>query len=151
MHSHEIIKRALQQRGAKQVASDLDVSLSLLYKWSEPSTQSGATNPLDKTVELAAACGNTVVLEWLCQRFGGVFVKNPDARQGRVDVLVETQRILKEFSDVLSAVSTAWADARVSPTEAAAIRKEWDELKSVAETFVLACEHRDPAHQPRAR
>jgi hypothetical protein len=82
------------------------------------------------------------VLEWLCAQAGGVYVRNPPRvdTASKPDVLVETQRILKEFSDVLSAVSQAWVDARVSHEEAAHIRKEWDELKSVAETFVLMCE-----------
>ena len=147
MKSHEAIKLAIEDVGAKQVSSELGVSLSLLYKWSEPAEESGAQNPLDRTAHLVKATGNTVALSWLCAQAGGVFVKNPSRTEQKVDVLVETQRILKEFSDVLSAVSAAWQDARVSDDEARVIRKEWDELKSVAETFVMMCE--DHAKRPR--
>jgi transposase-like protein len=140
MKSHEAIKAAIEQVGAKQIASDLGVSLSLLYKWSEPADESGTQNPVDRTAQLIKATKNSVLLEWLCGQSSGVFVKNPTRTDQKVDVLGETQRILKEFSDVLQAVSSAWQDHRVSPTEATLIRKEWDELKSIAETFVLTCE-----------
>lgn len=140
MKSHEAIKAAIEDVGAKQIASELGVSLSLLYKWSEAADESGTQNPLDRTAQLIKATKNSVALDWLCHQSHGVFVKNPARTDTKVDVLMETQRILKEFSDVLQAVSSAWQDHRVSPDEATLIRKEWDELKSIAETFVLSCE-----------
>jgi hypothetical protein len=140
MKSHEAIKAAVEQVGAKQVAAELGVSLSLLYKWSEPTDESGAANPLDRTAQLVKACKNTIAVEWLCQQADGVYVKNPPRASGDVNVMQETQRILGGFSDMLRAVSAAWEDSRVSKEEAAQIRKEWDELKSLAETFVMLCE-----------
>jgi hypothetical protein len=143
MKSHEVIKATVEDLGAKKVASDLGISLSLLYKWSEPAHESGAANPLDRVAELCRVTGDPRPIAWLCQQQDGVFVKNPptDGRKvERVDVLRDTQRILKEFSDVLNAVSTGWEDARLNPGEAAEIRREWDELKAIAETFVRQCE-----------
>jgi transcriptional regulator with XRE-family HTH domain len=142
MKSHEVIKAAIDKLGAKKVASDLGVSMSLLYKWSEPTDESGAANPLDRIAELYKVTADERPIEWLCQQADGVFVKNPprDARIERVDVLKETQRILKEFSDVLTAVSNGWEDAKLERHEAEKIRQEWDELKSIAETFVRGCE-----------
>ena len=144
MKSHEAIAQAIEKLGAKQVASELGVSMSLLYKWSEPAHQSGTANPLDRVADLVRASGSQVPLQWLAQQAGGVFVHNPPQRAGEINVLQETQRILKEFSDVLLAVSNAWVDSRVTQAEAETIRHEWDELKSIAETFVLACEQSVP-------
>lgn len=142
MKSHEVIKGTVEALGAKKVASELGVSLSLLYKWSEPADESGAANPLDRVADLCRVTGDPRPIAWLCQTQDGVFVKNPAANPAfeRMDVLKETQRILKEFSDVLNAVSNAWEDARLTPAEAKKIRDEWDELKAVAETFVRSCE-----------
>jgi hypothetical protein len=138
--SHEIIKATIDKLGAKHVASELKISLSLLYKWSEPTDESGAANPLDRVAELVKVTDDDRAVMWLCQQRGGVFVKNPTKQPGQIDVLRETQRILKEFSDVIQAVSIAWEDSKVTGQEASKIRDEWDELKAIAETFVLTCE-----------
>lgn len=140
MKSHEVIKETVDALGAKKVAAELGVSLSLLYKWSEPTDESGAANPLDRVAQLSLITKDPRCVMWLCQQMDGVYVKNPGTLGGKLDVLRETQRLLKEFSDVLMAVSTAWEDAKVNAEEAEKIRAEWDELKSIAETFVLACE-----------
>lgn len=140
MKSHDVIKQTLDALGAKQVAAELGVSSSLLYKWSEPSEDSGAANPLDRVAQLSKATNDPRCVMWLCQEMAGVYVKNPSPLGGKADVLQATQRLLKEFSDLLLAVSLAWEDSLVSAAEAARIRAEWDELKSIAETFVLSCE-----------
>ena len=40
MDSHEVLKKAVTKRGAKMVASELGLSTSLLYKWTEESPAS---------------------------------------------------------------------------------------------------------------
>lgn len=140
MKSHEVLKETVDTLGAKKVAADLGISLSLLYKWSEPTDESGAQNPLDRVAQLSKITNDPRCVMWLCQQMNGVYVKNPASLGGKSDVLRATQRLLKEFSDVLMAVSLAWEDSRVTTAEAEKIRAEWDELKSIAETFVLSCE-----------
>ncbi len=140
MKSHDVIKEMFDRLGAKHVASELGVSLSLLYKWSEPEGESGAANPLDRVAELSRVTDDDRAVQWLAHQRGGVFVKNPPRLVEKVDVFRETQRILKEFADVLQAVSSAWDDARLTPDEIERIRHEWDELKSIGETFVMSCE-----------
>lgn len=140
MKSHDVIKEMFDRLGAKHVASELGVSLSLLYKWSEPEGESGAANPLDRVAELSRVTNDDRAVQWLAHQRAGVFVKNPTRMVEKVDVFRETQRILKEFADVLQAVSSAWDDARLTPEEIERIRHEWDELKSIGETFVMACE-----------
>ena len=42
MKSHEVLKRVVESVGTKQVAHDLGVSSSLVYKWcSEPAKELG--------------------------------------------------------------------------------------------------------------
>jgi hypothetical protein len=51
MHSHEVMKEVLKKTSAKQIASEMGLSLSLIYKWAEqPADESGsgAGNPLDR-------------------------------------------------------------------------------------------------------
>ena len=140
MKSHEVIKETVETLGAKKVASELGVSLSLLYKWSEPTDESGAANPLDRVAELCRVTNDPRPVSWLAGQMNGVFVKNPTTTSGQVDVLQQTQKLVTAFSDMLLAVSRGWEDAELTIEEAEKIRTEWDELKSVAETFVLGCE-----------
>ncbi len=82
------------------------------------------------------------MIDWLCQQTGTFRVKNPYvALQACEPVLKTTQTILKEFSDVLQAVSSSYESGnRIDAQEAKRIRKEWEDLKMVAETFVYSCE-----------
>ena len=140
MKSHDVIKEMFDRLGAKHVASELGISLSLLYKWSEPEGESGAANPLDRVAELSRVTDDDRAVQWLARQRSGVFVKNPVRTVEKVEVFRETQRILKEFADVLQAVSSAWDDSHLTQEEIDRIRLEWDELKSIGETFVMACE-----------
>jgi hypothetical protein len=69
-------------------------------------------------------------------------------KQTALELVQTTQAILKEFSELLEAVSESIENGNaISPTEARRIRKEWEDLKSLTEGFVYACEqgvYRDP-------
>lgn len=74
MKSHEVLKAAVEGVGAKQIAFDLKMSASLVYKWCSPwmpEDASSTRNPLDRVLELIVATGDRGPVEWLCQRAGG--------------------------------------------------------------------------------
>jgi len=79
MESNEVLKQALRKTSPKAVAAELGVSLSLVYKWTEPSsdTGSGSRNPLDRLQKVIELSGDPGIVEWLCQQNGGHFVRNP--------------------------------------------------------------------------
>lgn len=157
MRSHEALKAAIGKPGPKAVAAELKVSPSLLYKWMEPAEEeggSGAANPLDRLVVICRMANDATPVRWLCAQVGGFFVQNPaplKAEAVKLDVLVETQRMLREFSDVLNAVSRGAEDGALSAEDAARIRREWDELKSIGEAFVVACEAAVPPAAPKKK
>ena len=145
--SHQVLKKAITQCGAKAIASDMGLSQSMIYKWCQPSEgpdSSGADNPLDRLLEICRLTGDDSIIDWLCQQTGSFRVKNPpsdDSVDIEQSVLKNTQVILKEFTEVLEAVTESYAnEQRIDLTESERIRKEWDELKTVAEQFVCACE-----------
>jgi len=142
MDSHEVLRQALKKTSPKAVAADLGVSLSLVYKWAEkPTDDNGGKNPLDRLLQIIDLSGDTGIIEWLCQRQGGCFVKDPDLSGQQVNhVLPATQEIIGQFSDLLQKISDAAEDYSVSSQEADEIRLCWDKLKSYAEAFVRACE-----------
>ena len=146
MESHEVLRRALRKTSPKAVASDLGISLSLVYKWAEKPTDdgSGSKNPLDRLLQIIELSGDTGIVDWLCRQQGGHFVKDPDVSGHQIDhVLPATQEIIGQFSDLLTRISDAAEDHSVTPEEADEIRQCWDKLKSYAEAFVRSCENGD--------
>ncbi|HVY70325.1 MAG TPA: phage regulatory CII family protein [Verrucomicrobiae bacterium] len=144
MQSHEVLRETLQQSSAKQIASELGLSLSMIYKWAEPPDEqsgSGASNPLDRIDALIRCTKDERIVQWLCERSGGFFIKNPKAIWPHPFHLVPaTNQILQEFADLLAVVATAAADSHINRQEAKAIRARWEELKQATEGFVRCCE-----------
>jgi hypothetical protein len=145
MSSHEVLKKAIDQVGVKSVAAAMNLSPALVYKWCEPTgtpDDPGAQNPLDRILQLYEATHDVTPVEWLCQKTNGFRVDNPKKGGHKKNVMLEsTQTIVKEFSHLLQAVSESYSnDNRIDPDEAKRIRREWEALKVVAETFVISCE-----------
>ncbi|HEY9171831.1 MAG TPA: phage regulatory CII family protein [Verrucomicrobiae bacterium] len=143
MQSHELLREVLQQTSAKQVAADLGLSLSTIYKWAEPDEGdgSGQVNPLDRIEALLRSTGDTRIAQWICQHAGGFFILNPKLNKPHPDYLIPaTNEIVQEFADLLSVIAFAAADNQITPREAASIRSRWEDLKSVTEGFVSCCE-----------
>ena len=145
MESHEIMRGAVAGIGVKAVAAEMALSGSLVYKWCQPkgADNSGAGNPLDRIAELCRITGDMTPIIWLCEQVNGFFVENvtPDAAHADGRALCMTQRILKEFSEMLDMVSRSLAhEDGIDAEEARAIRVEWEDLKRVSEQFVLGSE-----------
>jgi len=145
MESHEVLRKAIYEKGVKAIAADMNLSTSLLYKWckgKESIDDWGVANPLDRILKVVELTGDTGPIHWLCQEANGFFVENP-LRESADDTpfLQATQQLLGEFSELLQAVSESYGDdSAIDPKEAAKIRSEWEELKTLAERFVVACE-----------
>ena len=144
MESHELLREIFQKTNLKAAAAQLGLSLSMLYKWSEPPGEgagSGASNPLDRVDKLVQLSGDTRPVQWLCEKSGGFFIRNPKTSHPHSHFLIPaTNEIIQEFADLLEVVANAAADSHITKAEAHAIRDRWEELKSVTEGFVRCCE-----------
>ena len=141
MHSHDVFKQLLKRVSAKQVAGELGLSLSLVYKWAEPPSEgSGAANPLDRIDSIIKLTGDATMAQWVCERSGGFFIKNPEPKAHPYELIPATNNIVQEFADLLSVISNAVSDGNISVEESERIRQRWEQLKSVTEGFVRAAE-----------
>jgi hypothetical protein len=130
------------------MAAELRLSPALVYKWCQESNRddpdaSGARNPLDRLAEIVRVTQSRDVVNWLCHENDGFFVPNPVLIEGdlETDLLVQTQRLVKEFSELLLTVTRSIEDdGQIEPAEADRIRLAWESLKSSAEAFTVACE-----------
>ena len=143
MQSHELLKEVLKKTGAKQIAAEMALSLSLIYKWAEvPEDESGhgASNPLDRIEQLLRITGDRRIAQWVCERAGGFFITNPEPSLHQESLMPATNSIVQEFADMLQVIAAAAADQAISPDEAKSIRARWEELKTVTEGFVRSAE-----------
>jgi transposase len=144
MHSYELLREVLQKSSPKQVATDLGLSLSMIYKWAEPADEaagSGTANPLDRIEALLRSTNDRRIVQWICQRAGGFFILNPKTNKPHPTYLIPaTNEIVQEFADLLAVIATAAADNKITKKEAEGIRARWEELKTVTEEFVTCCE-----------
>ena len=156
MRSYEVLREAAEKIGVKALAAELRLSPALVYKWCQESSESdpdssGARNPLDRLAEVVRATGDPRVVNWLCHEADGFFVKNPRRPEDSIDekLLYTTQRMVKEFGELLGTVSESIRDdGYISSDEADRIRVSWEALKSVNEGFAVACE-RGLYHPPK--
>ena len=143
MHSYELLRAVFDRTAPKQVAADLNLSLSMVYKWAEPpdsASGSGTNNPLDRIEALLQSTGDQRLVQWICQRAGGFFIKNPKDVPYPHFLIPATNQIVQEFADLLAVIATAAADSQITQTESKQIRARWEELKTVTEGFVACCE-----------
>src|SRR6188768_3818386 len=80
MHAHEVMREVLKKTSAKQISSDMELSLSLIYKWAEPpedDSGSGASSPLDRVGQLMRITGDIRIAQWVCEQADGFFIRNP--------------------------------------------------------------------------
>lgn len=147
MESHEVLREAVDRVGVKALALELKLSPSLVYKWCLPPETdtkdgSGAKNPLDRLADIVRVTQDSGVIHWMCQVGGGFFVPNPlSSSGGNAQALKCTQEIISEFSDLLREVTRSLEqDESITLDEAQRIRREWEQLKTLTEQFVVACE-----------
>jgi hypothetical protein len=146
MHSYELLHEVFDKKAPKQVAADLGLSLSMVYKWAEPPNHaagSGTGNPLDRIEALLQSTGDQRLVQWICERAGGFFILNPKNTPHPHFLIPATNQIVQEFADLLAVIATAAADNQINQPESKQIRARWEELKTVTEGFVACCEAGD--------
>ena len=141
MEPHEVMRAVLKTTSAKQIASGLNLSLSLVYKWGEPPVDGVPSgSPLDRVGQLVRITKDPRVAQWVCEQADGFFIRNPERQPADPKLIPATNDIVQEFADMLAYIAQSSADDVITRDEAKAIRRRWEELKSVTEGFVRAAE-----------
>jgi len=147
MESHEVLKETVNKVGAKMVAAELNLSQAMIYKWCESAAgadASGELNPLDRIVAICESATSDKPVKWLCEKRNGVFVRNTALEfDGDLPIshMKGTRRVVKEFSELLGALSDCYQQGEgVTPAAASRVRREWEDVKRAAERLVCACE-----------
>lgn len=143
MESHEVMKEVLKKTSAKQIAADMGLSLSLIYKWAElpeDDSGSGTGSPLDRVGQLIRITKDARVAQWVCEQADGFYIRNPNNLPSNQPLIPLTNGIVQEFADMLATIAISSADSVITKDEAKKIRLRWEDLKTVTEGFVRAAE-----------
>ena len=139
MESHNLLREVFKETSPKQIAEDM-TSFPFPDLQMVPSTRedsSGTTNPLDRMASLIESTEDLRLIQWPSKAKNGFFVASPEKEKViSQNLMPATNLIVQEFADLLSVVACAATDNHVNEAEAARIRKRWEKLKTVTETFV---------------
>ena len=146
--THRVLKQAIDRAGPKRVARALDISLSLVYKWTQPArtkanpAASGAVNPLDKLLTIFELSQDLELIHFVCQLARGYYTPNPSPKGGKgINFVSETVSSLNDFADMLQfAEKSLTDDGKIDESEATKLRQQWNRLKGRLEHFVISCE-----------
>ncbi len=152
METWELLRCVFRKHGCKRVAAELGLSESIVHKWSRPpeSAGTGAPNPLDKLADILRVTGDERLVQWICARAGGHFVRNrPGKPAARPQLWLAADGVLERMAQLQEEVCVSAKDGKVTKAEAAELRKRWDRLQSDTEEYVAECEGGDFQSQPR--
>ncbi len=141
MESHEIVKQLLAKVPAKQIASELGVSLSLVYKWAEPASMgSGTSNPLDRTEALMRLCKCQIPLQWLCSRFGGTFMPAKPEDGESMDVPAALGSLTRQVGVFMGLIGSLMVAKSGDELKIAELRQQWESSKTCIDMMLRAIE-----------
>lgn len=148
MNSRKILKNALRNVDRRKAAQIMGISLGVLNNQiagEKPYSPKGTTpNFLERFYNLIdflfESNGDLFIVEQLAEDYGYMLVANPEINASPLPVLSNVSRMVKRFSDTLTAVSDAAEDGLISEDEAAIVRLHWEKCKRQVEEFVLAAE-----------
>jgi len=144
MKSHEVIREILKRTNVKQLADRMCLAEATVYHWIQPAGEDGhgAPNPLDRIKKLLDSTTNdAAIAQWICGQAGGFFVENSKTKAGEPGRLFpKASKTMKNFSELLATLNEVIEDGKVTQKESDQLRREWDKMKSVMESFVVSCE-----------
>ncbi|MCC7508698.1 MAG: hypothetical protein IT464_04945 [Planctomycetes bacterium] len=146
--THKVLKQAVDRAGPKRISRALDVSLSLVYKWTQPPrtkknpSASGARNPLDKLVTMFHLSQDLEIIHFLCRVARGYYTSNPvHGNEQTQNFVSATISSLNDFADMIHhAEKSLTGDGMIDDDESKKLRRMWDKLKGRLESFIVACE-----------
>ena len=126
-----------------EYARDLGLSTKTLYRWQEPTTDftdSGAYNPLDRLITMSATAlrlGKSrkhalTLLRCHADNLHQATVDIQPTMRSPKEIMAELSSLIKEFSTVTAATSTALSDGRISRLDSYNIqRASWELIHAV--------------------
>ena len=136
INTRKAIRDGLKGKG-KWTPRDMAFGDRTQANWKRQEKGQNVADPLEITIGLMDMSDNNVILDFLCESQGGVFIKNEEGAQKSRNVQLDMSNMLKEVSDVWSVCARSLDDdGHIDTNEAVAIRKEAKEAVQAIESFL---------------
>lgn len=146
MNAQALLQDIYQQVGIKQLAAQLGVSTSLLYKWLGQG-DSHRMNPVDRVAQLFRVTQDRRLVDMVCRLAGGHFVAEPPVQRRRASRRPELScRVMRELAQLQAAVAERLPARDWSPAQTAAALELWDALRSDMEPLLRPGGDHRPEH-----
>lgn len=119
----------------RRTAARLKVSVATVQKWQQDCRvdQSGTANPFEVTAGLCQALGTTLPVQWLCARRGSIIAPGTG---GEGISRTPWPRIYLEITEYEAAIGRAAITGKLEPENAAALRREWNDVRRWMAAFL---------------
>ena len=129
MKSNERVKDSINGH-TKDIAAKLGLSPESLYKWMDSNPK--YNNPVKAVLRLYEATDDVRIIEYICNKSGGFFVRNTDDMNTKAHI----NKIYSEMADVIKAIADGWEDEYLTKNELWKIQVEFSELQSCLTGFL---------------
>jgi hypothetical protein len=134
--TRKAIRDGLKGKG-KWIPKDMAFGDRTQANWKRQDRDQNVADPVEITIGLMDMSDNSVILDFLCESQGGVFIKNEEGDVKSRNVQLDMSNMLKEVSDVWSVCAKSLDDdGKIDANEAIAIRKEAREAMQSIESFI---------------
>ena len=131
-HNKAVLSKALKGKGA---CPNVKAGDRLQYLWKKSDEE--GSDPLTNITALMDWSDNEIILDYICETQGGVFVKNEEGCKKSRNVQLDMSNMLKEVSDVWSVCAKSLDDdGKIDTNEAIEIRREAKEAMQSIESFL---------------
>ena len=130
-HNKAVLSKALKGKGA---CPNVKAGDRLQYLWKKSDEE--GSDPLTNITALMDWSDNEIILDYICETQGGVFVKFEEAGESTGNMHQDTAGVLKEITDCYCVLTESMKDGKIDMQEAEAIRKEIREAMQKTEAML---------------
>jgi len=137
-----LMRTVVSEYGVKASHIDTGIATHLLYGWtSETNDGKYRKNPIDMVQALCESSGNEEIIHYLCNQFGGSFVKASSEVTTESGLLKQANRVVRDLSKAMAEITESVDnDGIVTNDEAKMIRRAWNTAMCKGEGFVRGAE-----------
>lgn len=136
--TQEVLQEIYADHSVKQLASQIEVGISTMYKWAE-TCDPDVVSPVERVGCLLEYLGDDDrLIQNLCQRSGGHFVRDKPVVEPVGGLVPTFCKVEQAWMTTHHSLVDAVATGRINPAQMAVIQRHWEKQKRLMDGLVQA-------------